>query len=121
MISGSQVRAARALLGIDQKQLASLAGLSLPTVQRMERSEGSVRVIVDSLEKVLQAFAIAGVELIADGSPSAGRGIGVRLILRNQKALADTRSSTNTSLASLDAPDSAESAGCGACSPERLV
>ncbi|QSF55155.1 helix-turn-helix domain-containing protein [Brevundimonas fontaquae] len=40
MISGQQVRAARALLGIDQKQLANLAGLSLPTVQRMEASRG---------------------------------------------------------------------------------
>lgn len=121
MISGSQVRAARALLGIEQKQLADLAGLSLPTVQRMERSGGSVRVNVDSLEKVLQAFAIAGVELISDGSPSAGRGIGVRLILRNQKALPGTRSSTNTALAFADAPESAGSAGCGACSPERLA
>lgn len=118
MISGSQVRAARALLGIDQKQLANLAGLSLPTVQRMERSEGSVRVIVYSLEKVLQAFAVAGVELISDGSPSAGRGSGVRLILRNQKALPETRSSTNSSLAFLESPDPAETAGRDACSPE---
>ena len=89
MISGQQVRAARALLGIDQKQLASLAGLSLPTVQRMEASPGSVRVVVDSLEKVLQAFALAGVELIPDGSPSYGRGCGVRLIGRMQKPLPD--------------------------------
>lgn len=85
MISGQQVRAARALLGIDQKQLANLAGLSLPTVQRMEASPGSVRVVVDSLEKILQAFALAGVEMIPDGSPSYGRGCGVRLIGRMQK------------------------------------
>lgn len=85
MIDGLQVRAARALLGIDQRQLAELAGLSLPTIQRMEASPGSVRVVVDSLEKVLQAFAMVGVELIADGSPSVGSGRGVRLIDRTQK------------------------------------
>ena len=85
MIGGCQVRAARALLGIDQRQLAKLAGLSLPTIQRMEASQGSVRVVVDSLEKVLQAFAVAGVELISDGSPSVGFGRGVRFIDRTQK------------------------------------
>ncbi|HEX7694355.1 MAG TPA: helix-turn-helix domain-containing protein, partial [Sphingomonas sp.] len=43
MITSQQMRAARALLGIDQRQLADLAGLSLPTIQRMEASEGQVR------------------------------------------------------------------------------
>ena len=43
MITGSQMRAARALLGIDQKALAELAGLSVPTIQRMEASDGTVR------------------------------------------------------------------------------
>lgn len=85
MIAGSQMRAARALLGIDQRDLAKRSGLSLPTIQRMESSEGSVRAVVDSLEKVLNAFAHAGVELIVDGAPSAGLGCGVRLIERLKK------------------------------------
>ena len=38
MITSQQMRAARALLGIDQRQLAELAGLSAPTIQRMEAS-----------------------------------------------------------------------------------
>ncbi len=46
------MRAARALLGIDQKTLAEMSGVSLPTIQRMEASGGNVRGIVDSLTKV---------------------------------------------------------------------
>jgi transcriptional regulator with XRE-family HTH domain len=79
------MRAARALLGLDQRELARLSGLSLPTIQRMEASPGSVRAIVDSLERVLEAFSAAGVELFADGAPSAGLGLGVRLIERSEK------------------------------------
>lgn len=82
MITGPQIRAARALLGMDQRGLARLAGLSVPTIQRMEACEGSVRSVVDSLEKVVTAFSTAGVELIAEGAPSQGAGRGVRLIDR---------------------------------------
>lgn len=79
MITGPQMRAARALLGIDQKTLAELAGLSVPTIQRMEASGGNVRGVVDSLTKVVAAFELAGVELIAEGSASTAGGRGVRL------------------------------------------
>jgi transcriptional regulator with XRE-family HTH domain len=82
MITGPQMRAARALLGIDQRELARLSGLSAPTIQRMEACEGSVRAVVDSLERVVGAFAAAGVELIMEGAPSQGSGRGVRLIER---------------------------------------
>jgi predicted transcriptional regulator len=78
MINSSQIRAARALLGIDQKTLAELAGLSLPTIQRMEASEGQVRGVVDSLVKVVEALEAAGVELIGEGAVSGGGGRGVR-------------------------------------------
>ena len=50
MISAAQLRAARALLGIDQRKLAEMAGLSLPTIQRMEASEGVIRGNVDLLQ-----------------------------------------------------------------------
>ncbi len=79
MITGPQMRAARALLGIDQKTLAELAGLSIPTIQRMEASTGNVRGVVDSLTRVVSALELAGVELIGDSSPSPGGGRGVRL------------------------------------------
>lgn len=71
------MRAARALLGFDQRALAKAAGLSLPTIQRMEASDGVVRGNVDSLMKLVDALAAHGVELIGDGaaSPSGGRGV----------------------------------------------
>ena len=76
MITAAQMRAARALLGIDQKTLAELAGLSVPTIQRMEASHGNVRGVVDSLTKVVAALELAGVELIAEGSASTAGGRG---------------------------------------------
>src|SRR3954467_9639758 len=79
MMTASQMRAARALLGIDQRQLAELSGVSLPTIQRMEASEGNVRGVVDTLTKVVEAFDAAGVELIGENVPSVGSGRGVRL------------------------------------------
>lgn len=79
MISAAQLRAARALLGIDQRTLAQLAGVSLPTIQRMEASDGTVRGVVDTLMKVIEALDAAGIELIGNEQPSQGRGRGVRL------------------------------------------
>ncbi|MGH1573323.1 helix-turn-helix domain-containing protein [Methylobacterium sp. P31] len=79
MITAAQMRAARALLGIDQRQLADLAGVSLPTVQRMEASDGTVRGVVDTLTKVVEALNRAGVELIGDNATSREGGRGVRL------------------------------------------
>lgn len=79
MITGPQMRAARSLLSIDQKTLAELSGLSVPTIQRMEASAGNVRGVVDSLTKVIEALELAGVELIGDGTPSPAGGRGVRL------------------------------------------
>jgi len=79
MITSQQMRAARALLGIDQRQLAKLAGLSMPTIQRMEASDGQVRGVVDTLVKVVQALESNGIELIGENAPSNGSGRGVRL------------------------------------------
>jgi transcriptional regulator with XRE-family HTH domain len=79
MITGAQMRAARALLGIDQRQLAERSNLSLPTIQRMEASDGVIRGNVDSLMKLVDALATAGIELISEGAVSPGGGRGVRL------------------------------------------
>ena len=79
MISAAQLRAARALVGIDQRQLADLCGLSLPTIQRMEASEGVIRGNVDSLMKLIGALEKIGIELIGEGRVSQGGGRGVRL------------------------------------------
>jgi len=79
MITSAQIRAARALLGLDQRRLAEAAGLSLPTIQRMEGSAGQVRGNVESLVKVVEALERAGIELIGEGAVSVGVGRGVRL------------------------------------------
>jgi predicted transcriptional regulator len=78
VITAAQMRAARAMLGLDQKALADLAGVSLPTIQRMESSPGNVRGMVDTLTKVVEALDAAGIELIGNEQPSQGRGRGVR-------------------------------------------
>jgi transcriptional regulator with XRE-family HTH domain len=78
MITAAQMRAARALLGIDQTDLADLAGVSLPTIQRMEASVGNVRGVVETLMRVIEAFDKAGVEMISENTPSIGAGRGVR-------------------------------------------
>ena len=79
MITAHQLRAARALLNIDQRQTADLAGLSVPTIQRMEASDGVIRANVDSLMKLVSALESAGIELIGPGVASATGGRGVRL------------------------------------------
>jgi transcriptional regulator with XRE-family HTH domain len=79
MITASQLRAARALVGMDQRTLAEAAGLSVPTIQRMEASEGVIRGNVDSLMKLIAALDTAGVMLIADNAASESGGRGVRL------------------------------------------
>jgi transcriptional regulator with XRE-family HTH domain len=79
MITSGQIRASRALLDIDQRKLAELAGLSLPTIQRMEASEAVIRGNVDSLMKLVAALDALGIELISDNAVSNGGGRGVRL------------------------------------------
>ncbi|CAN7638828.1 helix-turn-helix domain-containing protein [Pararhizobium sp. LjRoot235] len=78
MITAAQLRAARALLDIDQKTMAEMAGVSLPTIQRMEASLGNVRGIVDSLTKVIEALNRAGIELLSEYTHNDGGGRGVR-------------------------------------------
>jgi transcriptional regulator with XRE-family HTH domain len=82
MISAAQLRAARALLGMGQRDLAEASGLSLPTIQRMEASEDVIRGQVESLMKLIAALEAAGVELINERAVSDGGGRGVRLRLR---------------------------------------
>lgn len=78
MLTAPQLRAARALLGIDQQTLAEMAGVSLPTIQRMEASTDYVRGVVATLTKVLEALDKAGIEVIGDGATSSSGGRGVR-------------------------------------------
>jgi transcriptional regulator with XRE-family HTH domain len=93
MITAAQLRAARALLGIDQRRIVELSGLSVPTIQRMEASETMVRGNVDSLVKLIAAFEAAGIEMIDEGavSNSPGRGVRLKVNLDSTKALPGAR------------------------------
>ena len=73
------MKAARALLGLDQRQFAEMCGVSLPTIQRMEASDGTVRGTIETLVKVVEALDTAGIELLGENAPSQGSGRGVRL------------------------------------------
>jgi transcriptional regulator with XRE-family HTH domain len=79
LLTASQLKAARALVGMEQRALAAASGVSLPTVQRMEASNGTVRGVIDSLMKIMAALESAGVEFINEGAVSSGGGRGVRL------------------------------------------
>jgi transcriptional regulator with XRE-family HTH domain len=79
VITAAQLRAARALAGIDQRALADRSGLSVPTIQRMEASDGVIRGNVDSLMKLIAALDASGIVLIGEDTASDGGGRGVRL------------------------------------------
>ena len=99
MITATQLRAARVLLGIDQRRLAELSGLSVPTIQRMEASETMIRGNVDSLVKLIEALDAAGIEMIDEGaaSHSQGRGVRLRLETGSARSLAGARSEPKSS------------------------
>src|SRR5215469_7729159 len=67
------MRAVRALAGMEKKTLAKASGVSLPTIQRMEVSNGVVRGVIESLTKVMAALEAAGIELINEGAASKHR------------------------------------------------
>ena len=96
MITAAQLRAARVLLGIDQRRLAELSGLSVATIQRMEASETMVRGNVDSLVRLIAAFDAAGIEMIDEGAVSQSLGRGVRLKIRSGPQRSPDARSANT-------------------------
>ena len=111
MITAAQLRAARALLGIDQKKLAELSGVSLPTIQRMEASDGNVRGVIETLTKVVEALHDAGVELIGENARSEGGGRGVRLRRLERFPLERNRSSERNSLQAREARPESDPVG----------
>ncbi len=109
MITANQLRAARALLSIDQRQMAELADLSVPTIQRMEASDGVIRANVDSLMKLVSALESAGIELINPGAASATGGRGVRL----REHVTNPKDKSQDDPQEQDRPPAEESAGAG--------
>lgn len=104
VITAAQLRAARALLGIDQRDLAEMSGLSVPTIQRMEASAGVIRGNVDSLMKLVSALNTAGVDLIGEQAVSSSGGRGVRLRVPQSRGEIDSNGRTSAE-AGETAPD----------------
>jgi transcriptional regulator with XRE-family HTH domain len=78
-VQPEQCRAARALLGLSQPQLAKAAGIGLSTVVDFEKARRSVA--PESVQRIRKALEKAGVEFIAEN----GGGAGVRLRKRQRK------------------------------------
>lgn len=74
-ITGRQIAAGRTLAGISQGDLASAASISVPTLRRMEASDGPATGMANNVAAVQRALESAGVEFI----PENGGGAGVRL------------------------------------------
>ena len=75
MLTGEQIKAARALARLDQNELAALAEVSFETVKRLEQMRGEIRATVATEKAIRQAFASRGVVFIDEN----GGGAGVRL------------------------------------------
>ena len=73
MITSSQIKAARALLGMTATKLAELSGVAYTTVVRMESSVGIPSGQVKTLDSVQKALEEAGIEFL--GSPEEGAGV----------------------------------------------
>jgi predicted transcriptional regulator len=77
MLQTAQIRAARALLGWNQAELAKTAGVSIATIRRIEAQKGPVGGYVSTLVRIQTAFEDAGIRFL---DSDAGGGIGVRLV-----------------------------------------
>lgn len=81
----AQLRAARALLGWSQNDLAVASGVSAPTIKRIEPGEGPVTTSDDIILKIETAFHFAGIEFLSGEDGVAG-GYGVRLAQKDDLA-----------------------------------
>ena len=82
MITASQIRAGRALLGLTSRQLAAEAGISWSTIKRFEDAEGVPQSKRGTLDRLKSYLEENGIEFLGDPIDSPG----VRL---HRKPLAD--------------------------------
>jgi predicted transcriptional regulator len=69
LITGRQLKAARALVGWEQTDLARKSGVAISTVRRMESFNGEVGARTSTLSLVIRALEKAGVEFLNGGQP----------------------------------------------------
>jgi transcriptional regulator with XRE-family HTH domain len=75
MLTSEQIRAARAMLRIDQRELAVRSGVSLETIKRIERIPGPISAYTSTMAAIQRALEDAGIEFISGN----GGGPGARL------------------------------------------
>jgi transcriptional regulator with XRE-family HTH domain len=81
MLQSAQIRAARALLGWRQEDLAKASKIGLATIARIEQGKGMVQGNFSTIMKIQQTLEREGISFIAD----PGGGIGVRLEKKPQR------------------------------------
>ena len=79
MLTGEQIRAARSMLRLSQRQLAEMTHVSVYAVRRMESVSGPLPYPEALIETVRTSIEAAGLRFIDAGAPSSGGGPGVRL------------------------------------------
>ena len=82
MLHAAQIRAARALLGWRQEELAKASGIGTATIQRIEKSDGPIGGYVSTLVRIQSAFEKAGIQFLDN---EAEGGIGVRFSAQKKR------------------------------------
>ena len=77
MVTAEQLRAARAMLQMDQAELAKISGVSVETIKRLERQTGKLHAKIETISAIQKAFETKRVEFLGD---HYGGGAGVRLV-----------------------------------------
>ena len=72
MLSGAQIRAARALLGISSKELAELSGVGWATIRRFEIADGVPEGRESTLSRLMESLEAKGIEFLGDPVTSPG-------------------------------------------------
>jgi transcriptional regulator with XRE-family HTH domain len=82
-LSIRQVKAARALLGWSQAELAKASGVSEPTIKRLEAGDGELGGRAGTMGAILYAFEAAGIVFLMPGVNGGGPGVQLRAAKRS--------------------------------------
>lgn len=90
IISGRQMRSARALAGISQAELASAAGLHVRSIRYHESKGDALPTCVDStLDRIERAFEQYGIILFSKPTPGDVKATGDDELMTNHRASSD--------------------------------
>ena len=89
MIRAEQIKAARALLRMEQDELARLSGVSVTTIRRLEAASGERLVAETTTVTVRKALEEAGVEFIQQGVSLKAKSADGEALLRRLWAIAE--------------------------------